>query len=191
MVTQEILSRMKPVARSLGFKPKGRVFWLWTSDFVCVIHVQKNSWGAGWYLNLNAAPRMYVGDEATLTNGNMGWPFGRRIEDFAPTHLYPVIKFLEEKEANHAEVSIIDPVIEWMFPFAAELFTDAEKARTAIIQQDESHPLGETARIGGPWAFTDWALRTGAVHKLRDGEWLPPELRPRPRQKRRKSPRPE
>ena len=151
----------------MGFKPKGRVFWLWTGDFVCAAHLQKAPWGLGWYLNLNAAPRMYVGDEGTLTNSNISWPFCRRFENFAPPQMYSVIKFLETKEANDVDVSIFDPVIAWMFPFAADLFTDAESARRAIIEKNASHPLGATARLGGPWAFTDWALLTGAAHRLR------------------------
>lgn len=187
MITREILSRMKKVARPLGFSAKGTVFWLWTDEFVCAVHLQKSSWGLGWYLNFHASPRMYVGDEATLTNSSLGWPFGGRMEDYAPAEVYIIIKFLETEEANHADVSTVDPVLEWMFPFAADLFTDAEKVRTAIIEQDVNHPLGATARLGGPWAFTDWARRTGAVHRLRDYEWLPPHLRPTPKKRRHKN----
>jgi hypothetical protein len=167
MITREILSHMRSVARPLGFKPRGSVFWLWTDDFVCAVHLQKAPWGLGWYLNFNAAPRMYVGDELTLTNSNISWPFLRRFEDYAPAAVYRTIKFLETQEANHADVSIVDPVMAWLFPFAADLFTDVEKVRRAIIEQDVNHPLGATARLGGPWAFTDWALRTGGQHQLR------------------------
>lgn len=53
---REVLQRIAPVIRALGYRGSGQNYRKTEGDFVFVINFQSSSWGDRFYVNLGAQP---------------------------------------------------------------------------------------------------------------------------------------
>jgi len=65
---QDVLKKIGPVLRSLGFRGSGQYFRKVDGDFIFVINFQGSRWGANFYVNLGAQPMFIPAEgDADLT----------------------------------------------------------------------------------------------------------------------------
>lgn len=157
MKTETLAKMVHQVAKPLGYRRRGGLFWRSRDDgLTTMIHLQRSRWGGGMYVNLGLMPTEHITKAAPP--GPEYWPLSMRAAAIESPH-QEEFRDLEQDDDDTMPPEEMAGAFTWLLAWMDENFGDADRIRRALLGEI-THPLISsrlTAAADGEWIMLDWA----------------------------------
>jgi hypothetical protein len=143
----------KQVARSMGFKRRGKYYCLSSNDLVGVVFIQKSRYANAYYVEIGIIEKMIM--VSSIPPPSAYWGTSCRVCQMRSEY-QDVFDAIKLKEPPYSKKRVTDG-IEWCFSFVSGLTKDSELVRRVVLKKERGRypAFWETAWAGSH--LVDWA----------------------------------
>lgn len=140
------------LAQPMGYRRRGDLLWKRREELTSLIHLQRDPWSNGTYINLGATPNCMI--TKPVPPGTGYWGLERRAESMESPfrdHFGELI-LNRNSELSH---DITTDGLRWLLQWIEENLSNAEAVRRAVLEMD---PNSCVCRLGVVMLMMrDWA----------------------------------
>lgn len=150
MDTAKLSKVLYEIAKPLGYRRKGNLFWKKGPELTMLIHLQKSRWSPGVYVNFGITPTAMV--TRSVAPSVEYWPHGDRARSLESPFSDAFLRMEFDDEDKMAPEEMVD-AFRWLLSYLESTYGDAEAFR--------AKELAELAvRDFTGFIIPDWAKRT-------------------------------
>lgn len=135
------------IAKPLGYRRKGALFWKTGAELTMLIHLQRSRWDRGVYINFGVTPTVMV--LTSLPPSVAYWASQERAECVESPYREMINRLVTDSDDQLPPEEMME-TFQWLLTFLEAQYGDTEADRRHIIQE-----YGQTSCI-----ITDWANRS-------------------------------
>lgn len=150
----DLIKVVHGIARPLGYRRKGALFWKADGELATLIHLQGSRWGKGVYVNFGVIPTGMITKPAPPSTGY--WPIEQRAEIFDSPFREQFVGLVTDDEGITPAETMTD-AFRWLFTWVEENLADTNNVRRAILEQDPNSGVARMGPIPVEWVMYDWA----------------------------------
>ncbi|MBX3359661.1 MAG: DUF4304 domain-containing protein [Phycisphaeraceae bacterium] len=144
----EMAKVVRGIARPLGYRGRGGLFWRTGDELTRLIHLQRSRWGAGVYVNCGVVPSRFVIKRTPPGSGYWG-------VEFRPTSWHgPHFDLFCRCEADHEDrmsARTMTRGLRWLVGWMDETYSDEDRVRALVLNRSTIQHAHSTI------AMKDWA----------------------------------
>jgi hypothetical protein len=150
MDTAKLSKVLFEIAKPLGYRRKGNLFWKKGPELTMLIHLQGSQWCSAVYVNFGITPTALVTRSVAPSVGY--WPHGDRATSLESPFRDAFDRLDMDTESKMAPEEMVD-AFRWLLSYLESTYGDAEafRARTLAKYADRD--------VAG-FIIPDWANRT-------------------------------